>query len=124
MNVFLSYAQRAQEGQLDSRESFASFAREGRKLIGMSLRDVANQFRTAPGTVSRWENGHAAPPIIARQAIIEFFRSRVQRIGVSLESSEPPLVADPPAQVALAQGRQRTTSPHPVIAAAARGPRT
>lgn len=59
---------------------FSQLVRRGRALAGMSLREAADQFKTAPGTISRWENGYCAPPVIARRLVIRFFSNRIQRI--------------------------------------------
>ncbi len=59
---------------------FGRLVRNGRALAGMSLREAADQFKTAPGTISRWENGYCAPPVISRRLIVRFFNNRIQRI--------------------------------------------
>jgi DNA-binding transcriptional regulator YiaG len=56
------------------RSAFARAIRSGLKRTGMSLRDAATLFRTAPGTVSRWENGISAPPPVARKEILRVLR--------------------------------------------------
>lgn len=53
---------------------FARFIKEYRVRTGKSLYDIAQICHTGAGTVSRWENGHASPPIVARIAIIKLLR--------------------------------------------------
>ena len=60
----------ARNADLNDKRLFCSFLKEGLQLTRMSVRDAALVFKTAPGTVSRWENGHTAPPVIARHAVI------------------------------------------------------
>jgi transcriptional regulator with XRE-family HTH domain len=52
-------------------QTFAKLMKEGHERTGMSLLEVAQIVRTAPGTVSRWENGHSAPYVTVREAIIK-----------------------------------------------------
>ena len=70
----------ATEASLEDRTRFRDLVSQGLDLTGMSLREAAREFKTAPGTVSRWVNGHSAPAVVAREAIIKFFRARVRRI--------------------------------------------
>lgn len=86
MTAFDSFLQVTETGG-DDRGAFARYAAEGRRLAGLSLRDVAVEFRTAAGTVSRWENGHSAPSAIARREIIEFYRTRVRKIRDAASAS-------------------------------------
>ncbi|MBI5529790.1 MAG: hypothetical protein HY897_25985 [Deltaproteobacteria bacterium] len=79
MKAFDSFL-KVSEADAEVRETFARLAAEGRRLAGMSLREAAIEFRTAAGTVSRWENGYSAPPAISRREIISFYRTRVRRI--------------------------------------------
>ena len=99
MDEFTSYIDVACKADPADRETFRRLVRDGRALLGMSLREAADEFRTAPGTVSRWENGHSAPAVVARQAIIRFFVARIQRISSHLAKTgsgrRKPLVAGP-----------------------------
>jgi transcriptional regulator with XRE-family HTH domain len=79
----------------DARETFADLAAKGRELAGMSLREAATEFRTAAGTVSRWENGYSAPPAIARREIIAFYRKRVRKIRDAMEAPPKTTLAAP-----------------------------
>ena len=87
MTAFDSFLMASESGA-DAREKFAHLAAEGRRLAGMSLREAAVEFRTAPGTVSRWENGYSAPPAIARREIINFYRTRVRKIRNAAASEQ------------------------------------
>jgi hypothetical protein len=78
---FLAEAKRA---DLADKQAFSLIVREGLALTGMSVRDAAELFRTAPGTVSRWENGHTAPPLVARRAVRDLLVTRVSRIASSI----------------------------------------
>ena len=78
---FLTEAERA---DLRDKQAFGRIVREGLELTGMSVRDAGELFRTAPGTVSRWANGHTAPAMIARRAIRDLLMTRVSRIASSL----------------------------------------
>jgi hypothetical protein len=75
-------------GCAENRESFQEFLTEGLRLTGMSLRDAAKEFKTAPGTISRWVNGHSAPALIAREAIIKILSSRIKRMGVPIKERQ------------------------------------
>ena len=85
MNAFEQYVAHASAADLTDKTVFSDAVREGLELTGMSLREAADTFKTAPGTVSRWENGHCAPPMVARIAIIGIFLSRARRIAARLE---------------------------------------
>ena len=74
---FARYIQEAAAADPTDRATFSRLLRDGRALAGMSLRDAAGEFRTAPGTVSRWENGYCAPPVIARREIIWQLSARI-----------------------------------------------
>jgi transcriptional regulator with XRE-family HTH domain len=67
-------------GEVADHEEFQALFAEGMEFTGMSLRDAAHAFKTAPGTISRWMNGHTAPSQVAREAILRDLRHRVQRI--------------------------------------------
>ncbi len=84
---FTNFLNQAQRTDLSDKQAFSSIVREGRALTGMSVRDAAELFRTAPGTVSRWENGHTAPPLVARDAVRDLLVTRVSRIESSLAVS-------------------------------------
>lgn len=71
----ISYLKDSRGANLEDKYVFAELAKRGRKLTKMTLRDVADRFYTAPGTFSRWENGHCAPPLVSRQRIINSFCS-------------------------------------------------
>ena len=77
MDRFEQFLKSARNADLNDKRLFCSFLKEGLQLTGMSVRDAALVFKTAPGTVSRWENGHTAPPVIARHAVI---RELVERV--------------------------------------------
>lgn len=84
MERFGQFLVDAKKADLRDKQAFSSLVREGRELTGLSLRDAAQSFRTAPGTVSRWENGHTAPPVVARYAVVDLLVTRVARIEASL----------------------------------------
>jgi DNA-binding transcriptional regulator YiaG len=74
------YLREAEHLDVTNKAAFSQMVREGRRLTGASLRQVAHDLSTAPGTVSRWENNLCAPPTIARQEIIKRFTKQVRRI--------------------------------------------
>ncbi len=84
MEQYSRFLREAERVDLRDKQAFSRIVREGLELTGMSVRDAAELFRTAPGTVSRWENGHTAPAMVARQAIKELLATRVSRIASSL----------------------------------------
>lgn len=84
MEQFTRFLKEAERADLRDKQAFARIVRDGLALTGMSVRDAAELFRTAPGTVSRWENGHTAPPMVARQAVSNLLATRVSRIASSL----------------------------------------
>jgi DNA-binding transcriptional regulator YiaG len=84
MERFTHFLAEAKTADLANKRTFSLIVREGLALTGMSVRDAAELFRTAPGTVSRWENGHTAPPLVARRAVRDLLVTRVQRIASSL----------------------------------------
>lgn len=67
------YLRDAKTANLKDKSVFAGLVKRGRSLTGLSLRETAEKICTAPGTVSRWEHGHCAPPLVARKSIIGFF---------------------------------------------------
>ena len=80
MTTHEAYLDHARSADLTDRNAFRSLVRDGLDLTGISLREAAEQLSTAPGTVSRWVNGHSAPAVVARRAIVDFFSARVRRI--------------------------------------------
>jgi transcriptional regulator with XRE-family HTH domain len=84
MDRFTAFLDQAHQADLRDKQTFSFIVREGLALTGMSVRDAAELFRTAPGTVSRWENGHTAPPLVARDAVRNLLVTRVSRIESSL----------------------------------------
>ena len=84
MEQFTRFLDEAKVADLGDKQAFSRIVREGLALTGMSVRDAAELFRTAPGTVSRWENGHTAPPLVARDAVRKLLVTRVSRIASSL----------------------------------------
>ncbi len=54
-----------------TKEAFAQFIKEYRIKRNKSLYEVAQLCHTGSGTISRWENGHTAPPEAARIAIVK-----------------------------------------------------
>lgn len=81
MDRQIAYIKMTRTASIEDREVFRDLLSEGLDLTGMSLRDAAREFKTSPGTVSRWVNGHSAPAGVAREAIIKYLRSRVNRIA-------------------------------------------
>jgi hypothetical protein len=77
---FEQFLRAAKEFDPTDRDGFGQMVFEGRCLTGQSLRQVATELRTAPGTVSRWEAGVCAPPVVARTEIVRRFASQVRRI--------------------------------------------
>jgi len=84
MEQFTHFLAEAKSADLADKQTFSWIVREGLALTGMSVREAADLFRTAPGTVSRWENGHTAPPLVARRAVRDLLEIRVRRIASSL----------------------------------------
>ena len=87
MDRFTNFLNQAKKANLEDKQAFSFVVREGLALTGMSVRDAAKLLRTAPGTVSRWENGHTAPPLVARDAVRDLLVTRVSRIESSLAVS-------------------------------------
>jgi hypothetical protein len=77
---FIQFLKEAERVDLRDKQAFGRIVRDGLALTGMSVRDAAALFHTAPGTISRWENGHTAPPLIAREKVRELLMTRVSRI--------------------------------------------
>lgn len=84
MQQFTRFLSEAEHADLHDKQAFARLVRDGLALTGLSVRAAAELFRTAPGTVSRWENGHTAPPMVARQAVMKLLTTRVSRIASQL----------------------------------------
>ncbi|MEK7138923.1 MAG: helix-turn-helix transcriptional regulator, partial [Patescibacteria group bacterium] len=67
---FVKYIRDARFANLKNKAVFVRLFKRGRMLSGISTQKAAEKFRTSPGTISRWENGHSAPPVLARIAAI------------------------------------------------------
>lgn len=87
-NKFGRYVLEVVGVDVTDKATFSRFVRDGRALAGMSLRDAANEFRTAPGTVSRWENGFCAPPVVARREILRLFSTRIRKIAAQMAENQ------------------------------------
>lgn len=94
MNRQVAYVEKSRTAPVEDREVFRNLLTEGLELTGMSLREAAREFKTAPGTISRWVNGHSAPALVARVAILKYLRSRVNRIARPLRKRSYPSPAD------------------------------
>ena len=81
LNQFLETTRRA---DLRDKQAFALMVHEGIALLGLSVRDAAPLFKTAPGTVSRWEHGHTAPALVAREAVRSLLMTRVSRAAAAM----------------------------------------
>ena len=64
----------ARAAKIGLRANFAQELKIGLQKTGMTFRQAADLFRTAPGTVSRWANGFSAPPFVAQKAILRALR--------------------------------------------------
>jgi hypothetical protein len=84
-----AFLKRAREPLAGDRESFAEQLTEGMSLLGMTPREAATIFRTAPGTVTRWVAGHSAPPMDARRDIIDILRLNVGRARMVESQAKP-----------------------------------
>lgn len=89
MERFTRFLETAQKADLGDKQAFASIVREGIALLGMSVREAAVLFKTAPGTVSRWENGHTAPALVARDAVRNLLTTRINRIAAEVSRPAP-----------------------------------
>jgi transcriptional regulator with XRE-family HTH domain len=54
-----------------TREVFSAKLKDLQTKANISLYQLAQMFSTGAGTISRWINNHAAPPEVARVAIIK-----------------------------------------------------
>lgn len=88
MERFTQFLVAVKGADLSDKRVFSSLVKEGLALTGMSVREAGQVFRTAPGTVSRWENGHTAPPLVARKVIVDMLAARVSRIKATLAPLE------------------------------------
>ncbi len=84
-SVCAAYMELADATNVEDREAWSGLVRRGADLCGLSLREMAERFSTAPGTVSRWIHGHSVPALAARRAIIDALRVEVQRVASRLE---------------------------------------
>lgn len=73
----LSFITTSKDANLDDREVFTSLLKWGLTLSNITYDTMTEKFKTAPGTVSRWVNGHSAPQSFARKTIISFLQSKV-----------------------------------------------
>ena len=92
MNPHKTYVEKVKKALIEERAVFCALFAEGMFLVGLSVREAAKEFKTAPGTVSRWMNGHSAPAVVARGPILKIIALRAQRIGKELhkrQSSQP-----------------------------------
>ena len=93
MHQFETFIRAATEANLEDRQVFSQIVHDGLALTGMSLRDAATVFRTSPGSISRWENGHSAPSLLGREMIRDVFVTRVTRIVRELADREIAIAA-------------------------------
>jgi len=54
-----------------NKEAFKDLFSFGLEFSGLSIKEAAKIFKTAPGTITRWMNGHSAPPVNVRIEIID-----------------------------------------------------
>ena len=78
LNEFIDVAKRLDPSD---KTAFCSLVAAGLQLTGLTLEEVASKFDTAPGTVSRWKNGHTAPAVFARKSIVRFFLQKAERMA-------------------------------------------
>ena len=95
MDPKTSFLERAVAFDPKDRALFVELLRIGRQLSGRTLYELAQEFNTGAGTVSRWEHGHAAPPPVARTAIIGRLKVLVGRIAAAATAPAPVAAAAP-----------------------------
>lgn len=47
-------------------------------ILNISIKQAAKEFKTAPGTITRWMNAYSAPALPGRLAIIAQLRKRYE----------------------------------------------
>ena len=87
MTNLANFVSEVDAADLRDRTMFHRLVAEGLALTGVTLEQAAEEFKTAPGTVSRWKNGHAAPAVFSRPTILRFFRQRAQRMAKQQEAA-------------------------------------
>ncbi len=63
-----------------------AFAKITRCFIEMDIgfqNKLTHAAHTAPGTISRWANGHSAPPPVARAVIVKMILEMLKNISIS-----------------------------------------
>lgn len=76
-----AFIEEVSNADLNDREVFARCVRVGLQLSGMTVREAGALLKTAPGTVSRWANGHSAPSRLMRGGVVQVFVRRVRKIA-------------------------------------------
>ena len=57
---------------------FAAIVNSALSVLDLTERDLAVEFKTAPGTISRWANGHSRPAKPAQRAVITAISRRAK----------------------------------------------
>ena len=91
MTELASFLSRVEAADVRERATFHRLVSEGLAVTGVTLEEAAQEFKTAPGTVSRWKNGHSAPAVFARGTIVRFFRQRADRMARNQAASKEAL---------------------------------
>ena len=79
-NRIAMYLQDVEGANLEDKPTFALLLRRGRAISTLTLRELAIFAVTSPGSISRWENGYSAPPLVSRKAVIKFLYDLLQKI--------------------------------------------
>ena len=77
---FSDFLNTTKTADMNKKEEFSKMVDDGLEILGIPLQEAGIMFRTAPGTVSRWKNGHTAPPLVSRIAIKTMLTARVRGI--------------------------------------------
>ena len=110
MDPMTNFVERAAALDPKDRALFVELLRTGRQLSTRTLHDLALEFKTGAGTISRWEHGHAAPPPVARAAIIGRLKVLVSRIAAAAAATAPAPAAATAAPRAVESPRTRRRS--------------
>jgi hypothetical protein len=61
-------------------KAFALVVKDGMQILGITNRELAQEFDMSLPSATRWRNGHAAPHVLIRKRVVEFLLNKTNKL--------------------------------------------
>lgn len=72
------YMDKLKKVDIKDEKHFGELVKNSLEIAGLTCKELAAQFKTAPGTIVRWINGYSTPPLVSRLEIAIFLTSKAK----------------------------------------------